>query len=167
MFIWTFFYHKGLRNHLLQLCPKVVIHPVYISLPFQIIVACVLGHWVLFSIWISEVLFKGMSVYLLVNFSIHMPYNWNTVFHVKFMTVCCRTLPMPRKNVVSAALYMAWLETLTRDMPPFLLVRGNQTSVLTFYSWTFSLYIVPFGCQLLDIDSSVFFRCLSLVHNSD
>ncbi|PNF23009.1 hypothetical protein B7P43_G10386 [Cryptotermes secundus] len=44
------------------------------------------------------------------------------------------TLPMPRKNVVSATLYMAWLETLTRDMPPFLLVRGNQTSVLTFYS---------------------------------
>ncbi|XP_068081750.1 bumetanide-sensitive sodium-(potassium)-chloride cotransporter [Anabrus simplex] len=44
------------------------------------------------------------------------------------------TLPMPRKNVVSAALYMAWLETLTKDMPPFLLVRGNQTSVLTFYS---------------------------------
>lgn len=44
------------------------------------------------------------------------------------------TLPMPRKNVVSAALFMAWLETLSKDMPPFLLVRGNQTSVLTFYS---------------------------------
>ncbi|XP_063232957.1 bumetanide-sensitive sodium-(potassium)-chloride cotransporter isoform X2 [Bacillus rossius redtenbacheri] len=44
------------------------------------------------------------------------------------------TLPMPRKSVVSASLYMAWLETLTRDMPPFFLVRGNQTSVLTFYS---------------------------------
>ncbi|XP_075227429.1 sodium chloride cotransporter 69 isoform X2 [Lycorma delicatula] len=44
------------------------------------------------------------------------------------------TLPMPRKNVVTAALYMAWLETLTQDMPPFLLVRGNQQSVLTFYS---------------------------------
>ncbi|XP_076640567.1 sodium chloride cotransporter 69 isoform X1 [Colletes latitarsis] len=44
------------------------------------------------------------------------------------------TLPMPRKGAVSAALYMAWLETLTRDMPPFLLVRGNHTSVLTFYS---------------------------------
>ncbi|XP_037801193.1 bumetanide-sensitive sodium-(potassium)-chloride cotransporter-like [Penaeus monodon] len=44
------------------------------------------------------------------------------------------TLPMPRKNSVSAPLYMAWLETLTRDMPPFLLIRGNQTSVLTFYS---------------------------------
>ncbi|XP_047121744.1 bumetanide-sensitive sodium-(potassium)-chloride cotransporter-like [Schistocerca piceifrons] len=44
------------------------------------------------------------------------------------------TLPMPRKNAVSAALYMAWLETLTNGMPPFLLVRGNQSSVLTFYS---------------------------------
>jgi solute carrier family 12 (sodium/potassium/chloride transporter), member 2 len=41
---------------------------------------------------------------------------------------------MPRKGTVSAALYMAWLETLTAGMPPFLLVRGNQTSVLTFYS---------------------------------
>ncbi|XP_043285167.1 bumetanide-sensitive sodium-(potassium)-chloride cotransporter [Venturia canescens] len=44
------------------------------------------------------------------------------------------TLPMPRKGAVSAPLYMAWLETLTRDTPPFLLVRGNHTSVLTFYS---------------------------------
>jgi len=44
------------------------------------------------------------------------------------------TLPMPKKGVVHAPLYMAWLELLTRDMPPFLLVRGNQTSVLTFYS---------------------------------
>ncbi|KAJ8688514.1 hypothetical protein QAD02_024309 [Eretmocerus hayati] len=44
------------------------------------------------------------------------------------------TLPMPRKGAVSAPLYMAWLEALTRDMPPFLLVRGNHSSVLTFYS---------------------------------
>ncbi|XP_050296584.1 bumetanide-sensitive sodium-(potassium)-chloride cotransporter [Anthonomus grandis grandis] len=44
------------------------------------------------------------------------------------------TLPIPRKNIVSAATYMAWLELLTKDMPPVLLVRGNQTSVLTFYS---------------------------------
>lgn len=44
------------------------------------------------------------------------------------------TLPMPRKNVVTAALYMAWLEMLSRDLPPFLFVRGNQQSVLTFYS---------------------------------
>ncbi|XP_014216505.1 bumetanide-sensitive sodium-(potassium)-chloride cotransporter isoform X2 [Copidosoma floridanum] len=44
------------------------------------------------------------------------------------------TLPMPRKGAVSAPLYMAWLEALTRDMPTFLLVRGNHSSVLTFYS---------------------------------
>uniref|UniRef100_A0A6P7F146 Bumetanide-sensitive sodium-(Potassium)-chloride cotransporter n=1 Tax=Diabrotica virgifera virgifera TaxID=50390 RepID=A0A6P7F146_DIAVI len=44
------------------------------------------------------------------------------------------TLPIPRKNIISAPLYLAWLEVLTRDMPPILLVRGNQTSVLTFYS---------------------------------
>lgn len=44
------------------------------------------------------------------------------------------TLPMPRKNIVSAPLYMAWLECLSNGMPPFLFVRGNQTSVLTFYS---------------------------------
>ncbi|VEN49210.1 unnamed protein product [Callosobruchus maculatus] len=44
------------------------------------------------------------------------------------------SLPMPRKGTVSAPLYMAWLEVLTRDMPPYLLVRGNQQSVLTFYS---------------------------------
>lgn len=44
------------------------------------------------------------------------------------------TLPMPRKGTCSAPMYLAWLETLTRDMPPFLLIRGNQTSVLTFYS---------------------------------
>ncbi|EDS44144.1 conserved hypothetical protein [Culex quinquefasciatus] len=44
------------------------------------------------------------------------------------------TLPMPRKGVVSAQLYLAWLETLSQGLPPFLFVRGNQTSVLTFYS---------------------------------
>ncbi|KAL1488426.1 hypothetical protein ABEB36_014899 [Hypothenemus hampei] len=44
------------------------------------------------------------------------------------------TLPIPRKNIISAATYLAWLELLTKDMPPVLLVRGNQTSVLTYYS---------------------------------
>lgn len=44
------------------------------------------------------------------------------------------SLPMPRHDTVSAPLYMSWLEMLTKDMPPFVLVRGNQSSVLTFYS---------------------------------
>ncbi|RXG57477.1 Solute carrier family 12 member 1 [Armadillidium vulgare] len=44
------------------------------------------------------------------------------------------TLPIPRKNSVNASLYMAWLEMLSKGMPPFLFIRGNQSSVLTFYS---------------------------------
>uniref|UniRef100_A0A914WCB5 Solute carrier family 12 member 1 n=1 Tax=Plectus sambesii TaxID=2011161 RepID=A0A914WCB5_9BILA len=44
------------------------------------------------------------------------------------------TLPVPRKGIINSCLYMAWLEMLTRDLPPTLLIRGNQTSVLTFYS---------------------------------
>uniref|UniRef100_A0A8C4QCR9 Solute carrier family 12 member 3 n=1 Tax=Eptatretus burgeri TaxID=7764 RepID=A0A8C4QCR9_EPTBU len=41
---------------------------------------------------------------------------------------------MARKGAVPSALYMAWLEALSRDLPPTLLIRGNQQSVLTFYS---------------------------------
>ncbi|XP_042365015.1 solute carrier family 12 member 2 [Plectropomus leopardus] len=44
------------------------------------------------------------------------------------------SLPLARKGAVSSALYMAWLEVLSRDLPPILLVRGNHQSVLTFYS---------------------------------
>ena len=44
------------------------------------------------------------------------------------------TLPLPRKQNLTAVYYMAWLEIMTRKMPPILLIRGNQTSVLTYYS---------------------------------
>jgi len=44
------------------------------------------------------------------------------------------TLPMPRRGATPPALYLSWLDIMTRKMPPFLLLRGNQTSVLTFYS---------------------------------
>ena len=44
------------------------------------------------------------------------------------------TLPVIRKGLVSPGLYLAWLDTMTRHMPPTLLIRGNQESVLTFYS---------------------------------
>ncbi|XP_025078245.1 solute carrier family 12 member 3-like [Pomacea canaliculata] len=43
------------------------------------------------------------------------------------------TLPVPRKSC-PAGLYMAWLDTLSRDLPPTLLLRGNQESVLTYFS---------------------------------
>lgn len=54
--------------------------------------------------------------------------------HSKQASLVVMTLPMPVVGTVSAPLYVAWLETLTKDMPPFLLLRGNQSSVLTFYS---------------------------------
>jgi hypothetical protein len=54
--------------------------------------------------------------------------NFTTIRHN------CRTMPVPRKDRISSCLYMAWLDTLTRGMPPTLLIRGNQTNVLTFYS---------------------------------
>ncbi|KAJ4920387.1 hypothetical protein JOQ06_024535 [Pogonophryne albipinna] len=44
------------------------------------------------------------------------------------------SMPLARKGAVSSALYMAWLEVLSKDLPPILLVRGNHQSVLTFYS---------------------------------
>ena len=44
------------------------------------------------------------------------------------------TLPIPNKAVVTSLMYMSWLEVLSSDLPPVLLIRGNQTSVLTFYS---------------------------------
>ena len=45
------------------------------------------------------------------------------------------TLPVPKRDNVPTALYLSLLDFITRDMPPFFLVRGNQDSVLTFYSW--------------------------------
>jgi solute carrier family 12 sodium/potassium/chloride transporter 2 len=44
------------------------------------------------------------------------------------------TLPLPRRGQAAPALYLAWLEVMTRGLPPVLLTRGNQSSVLTFYS---------------------------------
>ncbi|POI29153.1 hypothetical protein CIB84_007097 [Bambusicola thoracicus] len=44
------------------------------------------------------------------------------------------TLPIGRKERCPSSLYMAWLETLSQDLrPPVILIRGNQENVLTFY----------------------------------
>ncbi|XP_074695725.1 solute carrier family 12 member 3 isoform X2 [Strix aluco] len=44
------------------------------------------------------------------------------------------TLPIGRKGRCPSSLYMAWLETLSQDLrPPVVLTRGNQENVLTFY----------------------------------
>ncbi|XP_028256816.1 solute carrier family 12 member 1 [Parambassis ranga] len=44
------------------------------------------------------------------------------------------SMPIARKESVPDFLYMAWLDILTKDLPPTLLIRGNHKSVLTFYS---------------------------------
>jgi sodium/potassium/chloride transporter 1 len=44
------------------------------------------------------------------------------------------TLPLPKKTATPPLLYMAWLDFISRELPPFLFVRGNQVSVLTYYS---------------------------------
>ena len=44
------------------------------------------------------------------------------------------TLPLPRRGHTSSALYTAWLDMMSKNMPPTLFIRGNQQSVLTFYS---------------------------------
>jgi len=54
--------------------------------------------------------------------------------HSKNAALIMMTLPMARKGTCSAPLYMAWIEELTRDLPPIVLLRGNQSNVLTFYS---------------------------------
>uniref|UniRef100_A0A670Z5R0 Solute carrier family 12 member 1 n=1 Tax=Pseudonaja textilis TaxID=8673 RepID=A0A670Z5R0_PSETE len=43
-------------------------------------------------------------------------------------------LPVARKGIISDYLYMAWLEILSKNLPPVLLIRGNHKNVLTFYS---------------------------------
>lgn len=54
--------------------------------------------------------------------------------HSKEAQLIVMSLPMPRKKSCSPYLYMSWLETLSQDLPPVLLMRGNQMSVLTYYS---------------------------------
>jgi len=73
-----------------------------------------------------------------------LAYKQKTYFHLRISEVVREhsssasllviTLPMVRKDQVPPLLYMAWLDMLTRGLPPTLLVRGNQESVLTFYS---------------------------------
>jgi hypothetical protein len=41
------------------------------------------------------------------------------------------SIPMPEVKLDSL-LYMSWLECMSRDMPPTILIRGNQESVLTW-----------------------------------
>ncbi|CAF3821224.1 unnamed protein product [Adineta steineri] len=49
-------------------------------------------------------------------------------------TLVVVTLPIPRKQSISAALYLAYLDAISYNLPPILFLRGNQKNVLTYYS---------------------------------
>lgn len=49
-------------------------------------------------------------------------------------TLIVVTLPIPRKQSISAGLYLAYLDAISYNLPPVLFLRGNQKNVLTYYS---------------------------------
>ncbi|KFP72011.1 Solute carrier family 12 member 1, partial [Acanthisitta chloris] len=53
--------------------------------------------------------------------------------HSRAANIIVLSLPVARKGAVSDYLYMAWLEILSKNLPPVLMVRGNHKNVLTFY----------------------------------
>ena len=55
-------------------------------------------------------------------------------------------MPVGRRGVCPSTLFLAWLDVLSRDLrPPVLLVRGNQENVLTFYcQWNVSIAVSQF-----------------------
>ena len=54
--------------------------------------------------------------------------------HSKDSQMILVTLPQERIGNTNPILYMAALDFMTRNMPPTLLVGGNNTSALTFYT---------------------------------
>ncbi|XP_071424997.1 solute carrier family 12 member 1 isoform X2 [Pithys albifrons albifrons] len=54
--------------------------------------------------------------------------------HSRAANLIVLSLPVARKGAVSDYLYLAWLEILSKNLPPVLMVRGNHKNVLTFYS---------------------------------
>ena len=49
-------------------------------------------------------------------------------------SVFVSTLPIPRKQSISAGLYLAYLDAISCNLPPIMFLRGNQKNVLTYYS---------------------------------
>ena len=53
--------------------------------------------------------------------------------HSKHSNMVVMTLPMVSRSSCPGSLYLAWMDLLSHQMPPFCFVRGNQSNVLTFY----------------------------------
>ncbi|XP_061403574.1 solute carrier family 12 member 3-like isoform X1 [Lethenteron reissneri] len=54
--------------------------------------------------------------------------------HSKDAALIVVSMPVIQKGRCPSAMGMAWLEVLSRDLPPVLIMRGNHTNVLTIYS---------------------------------
>ena len=54
--------------------------------------------------------------------------------HSSKSTMVIINMPLPRNLDQAQYQYMCWLETLSENLPPTILMRGNQENVLTFYS---------------------------------
>ncbi|VDM37304.1 unnamed protein product [Toxocara canis] len=79
----------------------------------------------LIVVYTEFVIIQKKNPFLAINITILL----KTILYSIFF----RTLPVPRLEI-NSCLYMGWLDLMTRDLPPVLMIRGNQTSVLTFYS---------------------------------
>ncbi|XP_048373302.1 solute carrier family 12 member 3-like isoform X2 [Sphaerodactylus townsendi] len=54
--------------------------------------------------------------------------------HSRNAALIVMSLPVVQKGTCPSALYMAWLETVSKNLhPPFAFIRGNQEDVLTLY----------------------------------
>ncbi|XP_054848986.1 solute carrier family 12 member 3-like [Eublepharis macularius] len=54
--------------------------------------------------------------------------------HSRNAALVVMSLPVVRKGACPSSLYMAWLETVSKNLhPPVVFIRGNQQDVLTFY----------------------------------
>nr|XP_020668382.1 solute carrier family 12 member 3-like [Pogona vitticeps] len=54
--------------------------------------------------------------------------------HSRNAALIVMSLPVVRKGACPSALYMAWLETVSKGLhPPVVFIRGNQEDALTFY----------------------------------
>ncbi|KAI6170751.1 Solute carrier family 12 member 1 [Aphelenchoides bicaudatus] len=52
----------------------------------------------------------------------------------KASSLVIATLPVAPQNVLMSPLYYLWLELLSKNMPPVLFVRGNQSPTITYFA---------------------------------
>jgi hypothetical protein len=79
---------------------------------------------------ISETMFKQNNDKIIQ----HLRLKELLLQYSKDSTFIFITISVPSKQTTCASLYMSWLDFISKQMPPMLMIRGNQKSVLTYYS---------------------------------